>query len=74
MNRKEEKIRKILEKHSEDAWYDGRIWDGVDDGIIRAMLEFGEECFNAGLDCKNIIYGKVQFKYESFENYLNSLE
>ena len=83
MNKKEEKIRKILEKYSDDAWYDGRIWDGVDDGIIRAMLEFGEECFNAALENKKFYNpekdGSLTMitiipEYKTFENYLNSLE
>ena len=88
MNKKEEKIRKILEKYSDDAWYDGRIWDGVDDGIIRAMLEFGEECFEAGrefnskdgiVDIDVVIFYKgadnsdLEPLYPLYEDYLNNL-
>lgn len=78
MNKKEEKIRKILEKHSDDAWYDGYIWDGYADGIVSAMLEFGEECFNAGkkygIDCAISAEWCEEVTEPNFEDYLNSLE
>lgn len=82
MNKKEEKIRKILNKYSNinpyESIYYRKYWKGNDSGIIQAMLEFGEECFNAGkkygIDCAISAEWCEEVTESNFENYLNSLE
>lgn len=75
---KEEKLKKILDKH--------KVWFGFDNDksfrCIQAMLEFGEECFNAGIEvgyangsCRACWEDEDSNpKYKTFEDYLKSLE
>lgn len=73
-------LDKLLEKSIENGWYDRYTIDTDASEIQKVLLEFGKQCFETGR--KRHDYTEVlknpgmwdEFKYETFEDYLKSLE
>ena len=67
-------LDKLLEKSIENGWYDGYTIDTDASEIQKVLLEFGKQCFEAGYESG---YDEAQGDgplYETFEDYLKSLE
>lgn len=69
-------LDKLLEKSIENGWYDGYTIDTDVSEIQKVLLEFGKQCFEAARDIKMGWNSQVNQipKYETFEDYLKSLE
>ena len=68
------KIDNILTECIQEGWYDSHVIDCNASEVEKAMLEFGKQCFEAGYESG---YDEAQGDgplYETFEDYLKSLE
>ena len=63
-------LDKLLEKSIENGWYDGYTIDTDASEIQKVLLEFGKQCFEAGITC---FEENNELEYSNFEDYLETL-